>query len=144
VDCHVGGIARPFAQVNDNVSAIDYSNFTNDAYKVQFQYAFDSLLIDDVRQMVMIISNSTGKGAVAMQVSYVIDFKAPQLYGTTDLQVGTNKAFDELPSMSEYQVLDYMLPWFTSIYSHKAGTFMVTTKRSDISEDTMYKDQNWR
>ena len=120
--------------------AIEYLNYTNDKYKVQFQYPAGSILIDQIPPVMAVSSNSTNE---TFAINYVFDFSVPQWFGTADLQLATTKDFEIARAESEYPVLEYMSPWFTNFHGHKAGTYTLTTKGSDYDKEKIFKMQAW-
>jgi hypothetical protein len=122
--------------------AVEYLNYTNNEYKVQFQYPSDSIVLDQTPPMIMVSPNSTED---VFLVIYVFDFNDPQWFGTSDLELATNRQFDSSRTGSEFTVLEYMSPWFTNIHGHKAGTYILTTKGSEADDDKekILKTQEW-
>jgi len=123
---------------------LQYSNYTSDKYKIQFQYPSNWLIEEKTNRFeegsdVMISNNNVASGRIG--ISFFDDLL--EAFGTTNLQSATNDLHKDLLNSFTYDYRTIESPTFLNIDGQKFGTFLLTAKQKYETDPFRGAQQFW-
>ena len=130
--------------VGNNVFAIEYTNYTSEKYKIQFQYPTDWTVTEKTSRFESGEDISVNPPTLS-QGSFKIMYGDEDLvtdYGSSDIQTATYNLLESFTQgTNEARIIEK--PSFTTIDSQKTGTFLITLEEKYEKYPIKIATQQW-
>jgi PsbP-like protein len=128
---------------NSKSLPIQYTNYTSDKYRIQFQYPSDWLIEEKTNRFEeadITISNPNSLSD-SMAIIFRNDFLKD--FGLTDVQSGVISLHEDILNSFKYDYRSIEPPSFLDIDGQRTGTFVVTGKQKYETNPITLAGQTW-